>query len=1279
MIFSLSHFNILIFSHCHLKDYQRDADKTVKVLLGHIIGTQMFVNLIQERQEVPSYHLLFFDKAVRRLKDLNLSLLPADNRHNPKYRQQQPTLGYEVVASTPLYEHVIILDTREASFLMPTDAMCNESRHQWLKEHRETILGSVTNFEHAISHDDRSDSHDMTVEKGTDRQELVGQFNLNLDDITKGALIIPGPLLKERNIDRDGDAPTDREYIYDTVWPIFDHSITHEVTHDTVRSELRNIRDRRKVVSERLDSICTLFIREDSERNCYKFNRRLLNSFRAPLHYDAKDSVQLAKISAECTAAISMAAGIFTFLLVLLSTRALRETEPTRDIIQAMGILSHLDRMNLLNQVDETTWRTLIIASNTLEGGYFKSNIIRLLLASVQSSGIVPSILTSTQRSANGGTPRAKGSAFKDEKILKASAPVILDSFWHLEEIGLTWFSHKILPFETAAASSTLPLSALNSHYDSGPKAFRQSTSSKSFSSPSTTSPMRRLSNMFKRNSVDHQLVRKVRRKSVKALGAAVECTKFMQLMKNRPYFSLHRPQGPMVLFTVPQIVPSRLYDRWRGEDLSSVNIDEVENKVQSMRDIFNKIQRLNETLGRERRDIDGTVVNVASESLIGEVELVLRGASHLSTCSTTGSKVKLTTLYSRLWTTMSSHITVKSAPGIRAWQELHDFSLDNEKSCEVIQLKIQDIAKDEVCIDLFGDFTRDSEENCHTFDALLGKGRFALSDVLGSGQRHLDLQLFSSEGEKSAVMHFYVDFKAIDNDFTANISSQKSVESFFNSNSDSHIQKNSKQVSSRPASVGSYTSNTTHIESRKRTWKEKLSFGLYKDKGNKDSDNSESAGSVTPPPMKQIIESVEDSDTVQSTDLQDVIMNLNMNDSCQKNDVAEGTAADIVNDKDEVRDGCEVDSITVTTSVISTMTTTTVSTNASADDACSVDSASSTNLKVDIESAQQEISKKLADLYEFTCLLIKEQKVSVGIYSCTPCLVCGFCMTDDEMMAEWAGFPSLAGGMKQQCDDVEQDIVAAHTIVCAKCQSNISPLLHVQQYKLINADNTQTTTPHLEVAYEVTVPYLSPFGVRYKIESAIAEHGTDVLSTASLSRNCPLLLWNILWYSTRLDLPSGLIPSDWLNFENSRKGEGVASQLLGPVTVSWRECMARSKAMRAMLGEDFEIGLSDVFPGANVTDLQTASQIASEMDGSVGGFSAALTLCAQLKSLRNCFQATEARGLYLTLLMLSHFSNLTQYVDFQCNNLYIDLPKVSGLGCARIDTHKCNKKRSAL
>jgi len=1192
---------------------------------------------------------------VRRLKDLNLSALPSDNRHNPKYRQQQqPAVGYKVVASTPLYEHVIILDSREASFLMPSDAMCDGSRHQWLKKNRGTILGSITNFEHAVSHDDRSDSHDMTVEKGTDRQELVGQFNLNLDDVTKGALIIPGPLLKERNIDRDGDTPTDREYIYDTVWPIFNHNITDEVTHDTVRSELRSIRERRKVVSEKSDSICALFIREDSERNCYKFNRRLINSFRAPMHYDAKDSVLLANFSAECKAAISMTTGIFNVLLVMLCTRALHKSEPSRDIIQAMGILSHLDSMNLLNQVDETTWRALLIASNTIEGGYLKSNLIRLLLASVQSSGVAPSILTSTQRSASGGTPRSKVSATKDDKILKDSSPCVLDSFWHLEELGLAWFSHKILPFEAATTAPSIPFSTLNSHYDSGPKAFRQSTPSLSISSPSTSSPMRRLSNIFKRNSVDHQMVRKVRRKSVKALGAAVECTKFMRLTKNRPYFSLDRPQGSMVLFAVPQYVPDRISNRWGGGVLPVVKVDEVEKKVQSMRDIFNKIQRhTNETPDRANRESESAMINTAMETIhIGEVELVLRGASQLSSCSTTGSILKLTTIYSRMWTTMSSHITVKSAPGIHAWQEVHQFTPDHDKNSEVIQLKIQDIAKDEVCIELFGDFTRDSEENCHKFDALLGKGQFSLSDVLGSGQRHLDLQLFSSGGETSAVMHFYIDYKAIGNDTAAKIVSQKSMESFF-------VEANSRQVSSRPASVGEYTSNSTYIESKKRTWREKLSFGLYKDKVDKDNDKSESAGTVTPPPLKQIKESVEDSDAVKSTELQDVIMKLDLNDNVRENDIEEGTAADVVDNVDGVRDGCEVDNMTMSTSVISTMASTTVSTVAT-DETCSVDSASSTNLKTEIENAQEEISKNLVDLEEFTRLLIKEQKCSVGIYSCTPCMVCGFCMTDDEMMAEWAGFSSLIGGTKQECGDVDmgQDIVAAHTIVCTKCQSNITPLLHVQQYKLINTDNVETRTPQLEVADDISVPYMSPFGVRYKFEASIAEYGTEISSTAWLLKNCPILLWNILWYSTRLDLPSGLMPCDWVEFQNSPKSEGVASNLFGPVIVSWRECVVRSKAMRAMLGGDFDIGLSDVFPGASTTDLQAATQVVSEMDGSLNGFSTALVQCAQLKSLQSCFHTTPARGLYLTLLMLFHFSNLSHYLDFHCNNVYMDLPK---------------------
>ena len=1207
----------------------------------------MFVNLIQERQEVPSYHLLFFDKAVKRLKDLNLSSLPSDNRHNPKYRQQNVSVpGYKFDASTPLYEHVIIMDARDACFSLPSDVLSsNTTSIADLKSRRDEFLGSVTNFEHALSHDDRSDSHDMTVEKSTDRQELVGQFDLHLDDFTKGPLIIPGPLLKERNIDRDGDTPTDQEYIYDTIWPIFDHNITDEVTNDTVRSELKKLRDRRKQVSEKSDAICNLFIREDVERNCYKINNRLLNAFRVPIHYDAKDAVLLTNFSDECKAAIMMTVGVFNVSMVLLSTRALHASSSSRDIVQALSILSHLDSMNLLNQVDETTWRSLIIAATTIEAGYFKDNLIRLLQASMQTAGVVPNVLTSTQRSAISSV--ARGIESPSETVSDPLSASVLDSFCHLEELGLVWFAHKILPFETVSGSPTLSIETPSSYYDPGPKTFQLSPPPPSLSSSVTPSPMRRFSNIFRKNSAEQHIIRKVQRKSIKALGAAVESANFMLLTKKMSYFSMQRPPESVVLFTVPQTIPPSIsIERAADTTLAS----DMKSKVYAMREIFNKIQKLKKlelcSHGAEQ-SAKSVVSHVDNSSLAGVVVLVLRGASCLDVCNTGGNVLKRTTIYSRLWTTMAPDTVVKGAPGVGA------FSTDQKASTDVVngesvKLNIQNVWKDEVNVDLCGDFTDDGSEKCHIFDTCLGKGLFSVGAVLESGNPNIDVQLFSLSGEKTAVVHFTVDFTTFDRsaggDDSCRISSQKSLESFFHTNNSSSVENSSKKLS-RPASLGGSTPTAVsnpQIE-KKKTWKERLSFGLYKDNAEVPcSSPTHTRRSMTPPPSLGKIEEGDDS----CKGLSDIKLKIDMTESV------------------EARNGDTRDTVVLAGGGDEEVPTSSVSTSTTTEETSSIDGSGEpvSALRAEIKTAQDRITNRIKESDKVTRNLIKHQKRSIGIYSCTPCAVCGFCMTDDEMMAEWAGFPSVATGASKPKREGEgrqskHGIMEAHVIVCVMCHADVVPLLHVQQYEHSNADGVS----RLILLEETSVPYISPFGVRFKMEAVIAENGTDILNSSWLLETFPYLYWNMLWYSTRLDLPSGLSPPhSWLTSESSQKIKTSEHLFFGPVEVSWRECVVRAKLERVLEGEQLEIDIKDVFPGASESDLEAAGNIASTMDTTPTGFSAAFMECAKLKSLPTCFHDSPARGLYLTFLMLAQYASITRAVNFQSRNLYLDLPKVS-------------------
>lgn len=57
-----------------------------------------------------------------------------------------------------------------------------------------------------------------------------------------------------------------------------------------------------------------------------------------------------------------------------------------------------------------------------------------------------------------------------------------------------------------------------------------------------------------------------------------------------------------------------------------------------------------------------------------------------------------------------------------------------------------------------------------------------------------------------------------------------------------------------------------------------------------------------------------------------------------------------------------------------------------------------------------------------------------------------------------------------------------------------------------------------------MTVAYLSPLVLRKELESLLENEGESVLSQAQLLDSHSILFWNLVWYFTRLGLPSNLL-----------------------------------------------------------------------------------------------------------------------------------------------------------
>ena len=72
------------------------------------------------------------------------------------------------------------------------------------------------------------------------------------------------------------------------------------------------------------------------------------------------------------------------------------------------------------------------------------------------------------------------------------------------------------------------------------------------------------------------------------------------------------------------------------------------------------------------------------------------------------------------------------------------------------------------------------------------------------------------------------------------------------------------------------------------------------------------------------------------------------------------------------------------------------------------------------------------------------------------------------------------------------------------------------------------STTPPCSREYsleeeEFSVPYLSPIVLRKELESLISQGKSSLLQREALVTEKPIIYWNLVWYFTRLELPTYL------------------------------------------------------------------------------------------------------------------------------------------------------------
>jgi hypothetical protein len=280
-------------------------------------------------------------------------------------------------------------------------------------------------------------------------------------------------------------------------------------------------------------------------------------------------------------------------------------------------------------------------------------------------------------------------------------------------------------------------------------------------------------------------------------------------------------------------------------------------------------------------------------------------------------------------------------------------------------------------------------------------------------------------------------------------------------------------------------------------------------------------------------------------------------------------------------------------------------------------------------------VHEKLLDLFSG---IARRRGSVVGISCCTPCPHCRFSMTEEEILSGWcagSGYDDHVKGNPRS--RFARNMSAIHQVTCRHCSEHFSPKLTVGVYSHEEAGGTVQCS-HLE-----TVPFMSPFGVRFELEQLLStEGGEAVIFAEQLRKRHPTVYWGVQWYSARLNMPCSLLASDSYSSTSMTPPVSVCEL---PVVIGWRECVVRANACKVISGLDSEpLRIADVFPECSAEDVQyLKTEVASRLDGSTHNMRSAMLRYWECSSVVDRWAAdgfSSARTIHIGLLSLCYVEN---------------------------------------
>jgi len=269
---------------------------------------------------------------------------------------------------------------------------------------------------------------------------------------------------------------------------------------------------------------------------------------------------------------------------------------------------------------------------------------------------------------------------------------------------------------------------------------------------------------------------------------------------------------------------------------------------------------------------------------------------------------------------------------------------------------------------------------------------------------------------------------------------------------------------------------------------------------------------------------------------------------------------------------------------------------------------------RINILNVQTEIEQLYANDFS-------SKGYAMGIFSNIPCS-CGYCYLDEEILASWTNI------------DKEKEIKLAHCFQCINCRNPYTPQLQVNCYKKSNAKDK------VDLVWSKLIPYLSPYYLRNELEQAIEVSGNKIIDATFVYESFPTLFWGMLWYTSRLALPSGFlcIPNPSENIETH-----ILSR--SPISVGWRESIVEKKVINLLWHlqspYEYNISFNDIFPSCNEDEEALTERFAKSMDGSLAGMrTAMIQFSAEIGMLDKIPSISKERKLYIGLLSIAHLHN---------------------------------------